>query len=435
MANLKELHEQRNKLIADLRKLVDEAGEDGLTAEQRSQYDKMWEDQKKLLERMQDEKRVADAEAEQAALLESRGVKSAHELVTSSNGEPATDEPFEWEYRGEKILIEPDAPEYARCGDAYQAAFRNYLMPGDVARRAGVEAEFRALQADADAAGGYWAPQQFVADLIKKMDDLLWIRRLGTVYPLSTGDSVGFPSLENDPADDTWTSELSAGSADSTMTAGARTLTPHPLAKYILVSNKLLRVSAIPADALVRDRLAYKLAVTEEKGFLTGTGAQQPLGLFVASAQGINTTADVSTGNTTTAIGADNITECFYTLKPQYRTTASWVMHTDSVKAISKLKTGDGEPLWGGGLRAGDPDVIKGRPVYESRYAPNTFTTGLYVGLFGDLSFYWIAESMGHSVRRLDELGALTDQAYFLDRTEVDGMPVLEEPFARMTLA
>jgi HK97 family phage major capsid protein len=73
-------------------------------------------------------------------------------------------------------------------------------------------------------------------------------------------------------------------------------------------------------------------------------------------------------------------------------------------------------------------------PVLVSEYAPNTFTTGLYLGLIGDLSYYWIADNMSMQIQRLVELGALTNQDYFIGRMKLDGMPVLEKAFVRVTL-
>jgi HK97 family phage major capsid protein len=59
----------------------------------------------------------------------------------------------------------------------------------------------------------------------------------------------------------------------------------------------------------------------------------------------------------------------------------------------------------------------------------------LYVGAFGDFSFYHIAEGMNFTVQRLDELYAITNQVGFIGRQEIDGMPALAEAFARVKLA
>ncbi len=67
-----------------------------------------------------------------------------------------------------------------------------------------------------------------------------------------------------------------------------------------------------------------------------------------------------------------------------------------------------------------------------SEYVPNTFTTGQYVGLLGDMSFYWIADAIELQIQRLVELYAEQNQTGFIGRLESDAMPVLEEAFSRI---
>ena len=76
-----------------------------------------------------------------------------------------------------------------------------------------------------------------------------------------------------------------------------------------------------------------------------------------------------------------------------------------------------------------------GFPFLMSEYAPSTFTTGLYVGILGDFSLYWIVDALSMEVQRLEELYAATNQIGFIGRLETDGAPVLEEAFTRVKLA
>jgi HK97 family phage major capsid protein len=110
-------------------------------------------------------------------------------------------------------------------------------------------------------------------------------------------------------------------------------------------------------------------------------------------------------------------------------------LHRDGAKQTAKLKDGEGQYIWRESVRVGEPDRLLGLPVHMSEYAPNTFTTGLYVGIVGDFRFYWIADSLDMEVQRLEELYAATSQVGFIGRLESDGMPVLEEAFARVKLA
>lgn len=315
-------------------------------------------------------------------------------------------------------------------------AFGQILAYGYVDASTEAKKIVNALQKDSDTAGGFTVPpEQFVAQLLKKVDDMTFIRAKATKIPVQNADSIGVPSLDNDPADADWTSEIKTGTEDSTMDFGKRNLAPNPLAKRIKVSDTLLRISALPVESIVIDRLAYKFGITEEKAFLTGTGASQPLGLFTASADGISTGRDVSTDNTTTAITGDGLREAKYTLKGNYWADAEWLFHRDAIKQISKLKDGQGQYLWQPGLRAGDPDTLLGFGINMSEYAPNTFTTGLYVGMLGAYKHYWIADALNMTIKRLNELYAETNQVGFIGRMELDGMPALEEAFVRVTLA
>jgi HK97 family phage major capsid protein len=412
----KEMRQKRAALVEQARKLLDaaEAEKRELTAEEEQQYDKIMAEVDGLKDKIEREERLQGHEGDL-----NRSLREPTRPEPGGNGQGQV-----VEYRGMKI---PAMTAEQR------AALTSYLRGGFGAL--GRE-EMRALQAGSDIAGGYIvAPQEFVTTLIKAVDNLVVIRQLATVYPLATAESLGVPVLDADPADADWTTELATGSEDSTMAFGKRELRPHPMAKRIKVSNKLLRQSVLDTEALVRDRLAYKFAVTQEKGFMTGSGAQQPLGIFTASNNGISTGRDVSTDNTTTAITADNLINVKFTLKQNYWPRARWIFHRDAVKMIRKLKDSQDQYLWQPGIAANIPDRILETPYLISEYAPNTFTAALYVGIIGDFSFYWIVDALDMQVQRLVELYAETNQVGFIGRAETDGMPVLEEAFVRVKLA
>lgn len=333
--------------------------------------------------------------------------------------------------RTKRPIRDGTVPGSAYATPEYRSAFRGFCQ---IAEAMG-EKESRALEAtDQTLGGALVAPIDFQRDLVKFVDDMVYLRQWGQVRTVTGAKSLGFPSLDTDPADADWTTELAIGSEDSSMAFGARELTPNPLGKLIKVSQKLLRMDP-GAEGLVRDRLGYKFGVTMEKAGLTGTGASQPLGVFTASSQGISTGRDVSTGNTTTSPTFDGLTEAKWTLKAAYWTRARWLFHRDGGKKVALLKDGDGQYLWRESTRVGEPDRLLGLPAFFSEFAPNTFTTGLYVGILGDFSNYWWADALGMTIQRLIEVYAATGQLGFIGRLESDGMPVLEEAFVRVKLA
>jgi HK97 family phage major capsid protein len=320
-----------------------------------------------------------------------------------------------------------------------------YMKAWNRALRSGARAltapEAKALRADSDPDGGFLvAPQQVVNQLIIALNDIVSMRRLGTVYRLDRAESLGVPVLDTDVSDPEWTSEVKTGSDDSVTGFEKRELKPAPLAKRIKVSKKLLRQSSINVDTLVRDRFAYKFGITEEKGFVTGSGTNQPLGVFTASPMGISTSRDI-TAAAAAAIAGDDLLNMRFGLKQQYWAKARWLLHRDVLKAVRKLKDSANNYVWspglgpGGGLLGGLPATLVDQPFEISEYALNTITTGRYTAVLGDFSYYWIAEAMQLEMQVLMELYAETNQVGYIGRMEVDGMPVLEEAFVRLKQA
>lgn len=404
--HLNEMRDQRGSQIASARAILEKAEEEKreLTPEEDQEYQKHFDAQNKTKLAIEREEKQQEIEREAAE----RQLK-----VEKAEGKDTA----------------TDSPE-AATREALMGTFRSWLkngkMPSDIPE------EFRALQADVDTAGGYLVPpEEFVQDLIKAVDDQVFIRQLATVFQLTEAASLGAPALDADPADADWTAEVASISADSTMAFGKRELKPNALSKLIKVSRKFLRIGALNPETIVRDRLAYKFGISEEKGFMTGTGASQPLGLYTASSDGISTSRDASSGSAT-SITADALISAKYDLKGQYYPNAKWNFHRDGVEIIAKLKDANNQYIWRPGLADAEPDRLLGFPVLQSEYTPNTFTTGLYVGMLGDYSHYWIAESLAIEIQRLVELYAENSQVGFIGRAEVDGMPVLEEAFVRL---
>jgi HK97 family phage major capsid protein len=183
----------------------------------------------------------------------------------------------------------------------------------------------------------------------------------------------------------------------------------------------------------VISRLRYVFSIVEEYNFLQGNGTNRPLGVFTASAHGINTDRDVTSSGAAGAMTADDIIETIFTLKAQYRRNARFILGRDTLREIRQLKDGQGNYLMVPGLTGGQPDRISGYPFSESEYCP-TFAATAYVLVFGDFSYYWICDALNIQVQVLNELYARTNQVGIIMRKESDGMPVLAEAFCRLQL-
>jgi HK97 family phage major capsid protein len=422
---IKDLQEKRMKCIADARAILDAAEKDNrvgkLNAEEERQWNAHLDEQEELRKHIDREKKLSTVEGE----LDS--IDREYERGQERKIEKAATKTSEKDSLIRSAIPEMDTPEYRK-------AFQKYLVTGGTSSLSAEEA--RSLSQGSSPEGGFFVPtQEFVNTLIKFVDDAVFMRQKAVKHQLAKAVSLGIPSWDTDPSDADWTTEIGTGSLDSSMRTGKRELSPKPLAKRVKLSLTLLRNSAIPVDTLVLQRLAYKFGVTEEKAFLTGGGATDPLGVLTASNNGISTGRDISTDNTTIAPTFDGLKNAKYFLKAQYWNSAEWMFHRDVVKLLAKIKDGEGRYVWADGVVGTEPGTLMGFPLNVSEYMPNTLTTGKYVGILGDFSFYHIADSLQFGIQRLNELYAETNQVGFIGRLETDGMPVLEEAFVRVKLA
>jgi HK97 family phage major capsid protein len=418
---LAERQAERFRLVTQMRVINDTA-----EAEKRSFKPEEAEEYRKL---------EADVETQDVEIrsIEERETRASKlkdlEARATEPGKPATKPTPEAEKRSTSTnpLASPE----------YRDLFRAYLAGGmGAAQQHMAEKRVETLQVGLfTKAGALVAPESLVGELIKFVDETVFIDRFARHFRLERALSLGVPTLDTDIDDFDWTAELLTGSQGD-IAVGKRELRPHPMAKNVKISKTLNRISSIPIDQLVGQRLGYKVAVTREKAFLTGDGNQKPLGIFTASANGVPTSRDVSTDNTATAMTADGLIEAKHFLKAQYWNGARWVFHRDGIKNIRKLKDGQGNYLWQPGLAglSGQGSTILDLPYDISEFAPNTFTAGLYVGALCFWPLYWVVDALDMTVQYLDQLYAATNTDGYIARMETDGAPVLAEAFVRVKL-
>lgn len=315
--------------------------------------------------------------------------------------------------------------------DDLATAFSNHLRMGN---QKTLEAYNAISQDVATQAGNLVAPQQFVSELIKELDNTMPIRQFAKKYTLQGAQSLGFPKRTARMNSAAWGTETSEPKADTALTIGKREFKPNFATAEILVSRTLIN-NAPNVDAIVRGEVAYNMGELLENAYMTGDGNAKPLGLFTADDCGISTARDIATGNTATDITFDGLMEAKYAIKGQYQPNLRWLFHRDALKQIAKIKDSNGQYIWQPSVADGVADRLLGIPVITSEYAPNTFAAGKYVGILGDFGYYWICDSANMELQVLSELYARSNQIDYIARLATDGMPVLEECFARVTLA
>lgn len=276
-----------------------------------------------------------------------------------------------------------------------------------------------ALQIGTDSEGGYLVPDEYERTLVEALMEENIFRALAHVIQTSSGDrKIPVVASKGTAA---WVDEEGA-IPESDDAFGQVSIGAYKLGTMIKVSDELLSDSVFNLEAYISREFARRIGAKEEEAFFTGDGSGKPTGVLAATGG-----AEIGvTAASATAFTADEIFDLFYSLKAPYRKNAVFIMNDASVKALRKLKDANGQYLWQPSLTAGTPDTLINRPVYTSAYMP-VLEAGAKSVLFGDLSYYWVADRQGRSFKRLGELYAPTGQVGFLGTQRVDGKLVLAE--------
>ena len=203
----------------------------------------------------------------------------------------------------------------------------------------------------------------------------------------------------------------------------------YKLAMMIKISEELLQDSVFNIEAHIAKEFARRIGVEEENAFFNGNGSGRPTGIF-------HSTGGAPVGVTTassTAFTLDEIMDLFYSLRTPYRNRAVFITNDATMKAIRKLKDGNGQYLWQPSIKDGTPDKILNRPIMNSAFVP-TIEAEAKIMAFGDFSYYWVADRQGRTFKRLNELFAQTGQVGFLSSQRVDGKLVLPEAIQVMQM-
>ena len=301
-----------------------------------------------------------------------------------------------------------------RASDEYKKNFWNAMRS-----KSPVPNVTNALQIGTDTEGGYLVPDEFENTLVEALEEENIFRQMAKIIQTSSGDRK-IPVVAS-KGTASWMDEEGAY-PESDDSFGQVSIGAFKLGTMIKVSEELLNDSVFDLQSYITREFARRIGSKEEEAFFTGNGTGKPLGILAA-------TGGAQTGITaasSTAVTADELIDLYYSLKSPYRKNAVWALNDSTVKAIRKLKDGNGQYLWQPGITAGAPDMILGRPVRTSTYMPE-IAAGAKTIAFGDFSYYWIADRQGRSFKRLNELFAATGQVGFLASQRVDGKLVLPE--------
>lgn len=392
MSKILELREKRAKAWDAAKAFLDtKRGGDGLiSAEDTATYDKMEADVVALGKEIERLERQASIDLE----------------LSKATSNPITNAPS----KGTE-------EKTGRASAEYKKAFWNAMR---TRAGEGLDPVVRnALQIGTDTEGGYLVPDEFERTLVEALEDENIFRRLANVITTASGDRK-IPVVASKGTASWIDEEGTIPESDDSF--GQVSIGAYKLGTMIKVSEELLNDSVFRLEPYISKEFARRIGNKEEESFFIGDGSGKPTGILAAAggAQLGVTTASAS------AITIDEVLDLFYSLKAPYRNKAVFIMNDATVKAIRKLKDGQGQYLWQPSLQAGTPDTILNRPLYTSAYVPAIASAAKTIA-FGDFSYYWVADRQGRMFKRLNELFAVTGQVGFVATQRVDGKLILPE--------
>lgn len=294
----------------------------------------------------------------------------------------------------------------------YRAGFDAYLAYGKMD-------DYRAAMVKGvDADGGYTVPEAYQSTVTAKLNALSATRGISTV--LATASTTNIPT-EGEAPTFTWIDE-GADYGETKSTFGNKKLGAYKLGGIIKVSRELLQDSAINFDSYMAGQIALGIDKAEAPAFATGDGLNKPTGYAITAPVGPSSTTAFGDGVT-----ADEIVDIFYDLKSEYRAKATWRCTDATLKALDKMKDGQGNYILGT-LAGTTIPMIKGRPVVVDNHMEDMAPGARFIVL-GDFSYFQIADRGSMTIQRLDELYAGKGMVGFQVTVRVDAKPIIEEAF------
>lgn len=364
-----------------------------LTTEERASVDRLSNERAEVKEQAQEIARHEQLLAETRSILDELGALPSQHV------------------RGLSIAQEFAANLRAvAAGNGQEAELRSRIT--------GPGARTRALGLVTPAAGGYLAPEDFAAVLIRKLTESLGIFKTG-ITTISTGrDKWTAPRVLTDPSA-VWVEEnTTIGGTQPTFET--KSIEVHKAGLLMQVANELLTDDATDLLVYLAEATANALQRAVGAGLVGGNGTGKPFGIVGRTTAGVTGLANAAT--------ADDLINLKYSVAEHFANApgASYLVNRAYMGTLRTLKDGSGRYLFNPAQTVSQPDVFDGNPIYTDSNVPAP-AAGAKSVLFGDFSGYYMVLGNTISWARSDEFAFDKDQATFRGLVRVGGDLVIPD--------
>ncbi len=282
-----------------------------------------------------------------------------------------------------------------------------------------VREEMKSLSISTDTAGGYLAPSEFVAEIIKGVTEISPARQIARIRR-TANKSVIQPTRTGQFAA-VRTTEQGTRSETTGLTYGQEEIHAPEMYALIDISMESLEDSAFDMESELRMEAEEQFSLLEGTEFCSGSG--------IGAMEGILTNSDVGETNSgaAAALTADGVIDLKHDVKTAYTRNATFIMNRTTLGSLRKLKTGDGQYLWQPGIAMGKPNMIDGDPYVEFPDMPNG-GAGLYPLGYGDFRrAYMIVDRIGMFLLKDPYTQATSGNIRLYFRKRTGGQVILAE--------
>lgn len=167
-------------------------------------------------------------------------------------------------------------------------------------------------------------------------------------------------------------------------------LDSHKLATFLKIEEDFVKDASFNFEDYLLKRFAKDFGRGEDDAFINGTGVNMPTGIL-ADNGGAAIGAKVQT------ITYEDIVKLFFSVEPEYRKNAVWLVNDETAYQLRTLKDEGGNYIWNH-----TNDTILGKKVCINEFMPSA-ASGAKPIAFGDFGYYWIVNRSPLSVRTLTE--------------------------------
>jgi HK97 family phage major capsid protein len=285
--------------------------------------------------------------------------------------------------------------------------------------------EIKALTVADDTQAGYYAPPEYVNELLKTLTEISPVRSIARVRQTSNR-SVQIP-VRSATFSAQFVAEIGTRSETTGYTAQLEEIPAHELYARVDISQQELEDSAFNLEAEMQQEFATQFAKAEGNSMTVGDKINKPEGFTT------NAGTDVTGGSG--AVTADTLVTLVHSLKTPYSQNAILAFNRNTLAEIRKLKDGNNQYIFQPGMTLvqGMPNTILGVPYVEMPDMADVASSAICV-VYGDFrSAYMVIDRVNLSVLRDPFTSATSGLIKYIARRRVGGQVVLKEALATYT--